>query len=49
MLVPLPGVEWSYGRKRGECAGVASGVWSGVGENEAVEKVGLDGAVETAE
>lgn len=38
-----------YGRRRGECAGVASGVWSGVGDNESCEKVGEDGAVELGE
>ena len=37
------------GRNRGEWAGVASGVWSGVGERELWEKVGDDGAVELGE
>ena len=38
---------WSpKGLNRGECAGVASGVWSGVGESESCEKVGEEGAVE---
>lgn len=37
------------GRNLGECAGVASGVWSGVGERESCEKVGEDGAVEFGE
>lgn len=37
------------GRKRGEWAGVASGVWSGVGERESCEKVGEEGAVELGE
>ena len=39
----------AYGRRRGECAGVASGVWSGVGESESCEKVGEDGAVDCGE
>jgi hypothetical protein len=34
------------GRRRGECAGVRMGVWSGVGERESCEKVGEGGAVE---
>jgi hypothetical protein len=34
------------GRRRGDCAGVAKGVCSGVGELESCEKVGEDGAVE---
>ena len=37
------------GRRRGECAGVAKGVWSGVGESESCEKVGDEGAVELGE
>jgi hypothetical protein len=37
------------GRSRGEWAGVASGVWSGVGESESCEKVGDEGAVELGE
>ena len=37
------------GRNRGEWAGVASGVWSGVGEHESCEKVGEGGAVERGE
>ena len=37
------------GRSRGECAGVARGVWSGVGDKESWEKVGDDGAVELGE
>ena len=39
----------AYGLRRGECAGVANGVWSGVGESESCEKVGEDGAVEFGE
>lgn len=31
---------------RGDWAGVASGVWSGVGEKEPCENVGDEGAVE---
>lgn len=38
-----------YGRRRGEWAGVARGVWSGVGDRESCEKVGEDGAVELGE
>jgi hypothetical protein len=43
----IPGRSYPppYGLRRGECAGVASGVWSGVGDNESCEKVGEDGAV----
>ena len=37
------------GRNLGECAGVASGVWSGVGLQESWEKVGEGGAVEFGE
>jgi len=37
------------GLRRGECAGVARGVWSGVGDKESWEKVGDDGAVELGE
>lgn len=37
------------GRRRGECAGVASGVWSGVGDSESWENVGDEGAVELGE
>lgn len=39
----------SRGYNRGECAGVARGVLSGVGEHESWEKVGEEGAVETGE
>ena len=39
----------AYGLRRGECAGVAMGVWSGVGDSESCEKVGDDGAVELGE
>lgn len=38
-----------YGLNRGECAGVARGVWSGVGESESWEKVGDEGAVDCGE
>ena len=38
-----------YGRRRGEWAGVAIGVWSGVGDSESWEKVGDEGAVELGE
>lgn len=37
------------GRSRGEWAGVAMGVWSGVGDRESCEKVGEEGAVELGE
>ncbi|KAF3939060.1 hypothetical protein ABW19_dt0208557 [Dactylella cylindrospora] len=39
----------SLGYNLGECAGVARGVCSGVGEHESWEKVGEDGAVEIGE
>lgn len=48
----MPGSWRSWdpcGRKRGEWAGVAKGVWSGVGEKEPYEYVGEDGAVERGE
>lgn len=48
----MPGRWRSWGpcgRNRGECAGVARGVWSGVGEKEPYEKVGEEGAVERGE
>lgn len=42
--------SWTpYGRRRGECAGVARGVWSGVGDRESWEKVGEEGAVDKGE
>lgn len=37
------------GLRRGEWAGVAMGVWSGVGDRESCEKVGDEGAVELGE
>lgn len=37
------------GRRRGECAGVARGVWSGVGLAESWENVGEGGAVDMGE
>jgi len=42
-------ISRSRGYSRGECAGVARGVLSGVGEHESWEKVGEEGAVETGE
>jgi hypothetical protein len=39
----------SRGHRRGECAGVARGVLSGVGEHESWEKLGEGGAVDTGE
>lgn len=47
----MPGrwISCNMGRIRGECAGVASGVYSGVGERESSEQVGEDGAVERGE
>lgn len=48
----IPGKCMSWmpkGRKRGEWAGVARGVWSGVGESESCEKVGDEGAVDIGE
>ena len=36
-------------RRRGDCAGVASGVWSGVVLYESLENVGDEGAVEKGE
>lgn len=42
-------MAWYEGRRRGEWAGVASGVWSGVGDKESCENVGDEGAVELGE